>query len=189
MQGVTADMESYNPTDAARRIEAFVDVLSTWYVRRSRRRFWKSTDDAEKEAAHHTLYTCLVTLARLLAPFTPFLAEELYGNLVRSVDPSAPDSVHLAAWPEADAVTDRPGPLAVHAPGHAPGQHGSGGAEQGGYPRAAAPWRPSGSRFGAPTRRRAVEGLRDQLLDELNVEGDRRSQAGMRPSRGSGTGS
>ena len=80
-----------------------MDVLSTWYVRRSRRRFWKSTDDAEKEAAHQTLYACLTTLARLLAPFTPFVAEELYGNLVRSVDPGAPDSVHLAAWPEADA--------------------------------------------------------------------------------------
>ena len=87
---------------ASRRIEAFVEDLSNWYVRRSRRRFWKSEDDADKRAAYETLYDCLVTLCQLLAPFMPFIAEEMYQNLVRSVDASAPESVHLSSWPEAE---------------------------------------------------------------------------------------
>ena len=78
------------------------DVLSNWYVRRSRRRFWKSENDEEKQSAYDTLYECLVTLSKLIAPFTPFLAEELYRNLVYAVDSSAPESVHLASFPEAD---------------------------------------------------------------------------------------
>ena len=69
-------------------------------MRRSRRRFWKSeSDDADKLAAYHTLYEALVTLAKLIAPFTPFIAEELYQNLVRSATRAAPESVHLCAWP------------------------------------------------------------------------------------------
>ena len=105
---VTEEMDGYNPTDAGRRIEAFVEELSTWYVRRSRRRFWKSENDTDKRSAYQTLYTCLVTLSKLLAPLTPFVAEEIYQNLVVSVDPGAPDSVHLTAFPEADeAFIDR----------------------------------------------------------------------------------
>ncbi|MDE2802053.1 MAG: isoleucine--tRNA ligase [Chloroflexota bacterium] len=99
---VTEELDGYNPTDAGRKIEAFVEELSTWYVRRSRRRFWKSENDGDKRSAYQTLYTCLVTLSKLLAPLTPFVAEEMYQNLVTSVDPEAPDSVHLAAFPEAD---------------------------------------------------------------------------------------
>ncbi|MCX7912503.1 MAG: class I tRNA ligase family protein, partial [Dehalococcoidales bacterium] len=95
-------MEDYSPTDAVRKIEDFVDGLSNWYVRRSRRRFWKSENDADKLSAYNTLYQCLVTLAKLLAPFTPFLAEEMYRNLVCSVFPQAPESVHLADFPVAD---------------------------------------------------------------------------------------
>ncbi|GBD11809.1 Isoleucine--tRNA ligase [bacterium HR23] len=102
VEGVTDLLERYDPTAAARRIEGFVDLLSTWYVRRSRRRFWKTQSDEDKLSAFHTLYTCLETLSRLLAPFTPFLAEALYQNLVRSVDPHAPLSVHLASWPVPD---------------------------------------------------------------------------------------
>jgi isoleucyl-tRNA synthetase len=102
VERVTNDLEGYRPTEAGRAIQAFVDDLSNWYVRRSRRRFWKSEDDADKRAAYDTLYRCLVTLCHLLAPFTPFLAEEMYQNLVQSVDSAAPDSVHLAFWPEAD---------------------------------------------------------------------------------------
>jgi isoleucyl-tRNA synthetase len=79
-----------------------VDDLSNWYVRRSRRRFWVGEMDADKLAAYHTLYTCLVTVAKLLAPFTPFVSEAMYQNLVRSVDASAPESVHLAEWPGFD---------------------------------------------------------------------------------------
>ena len=94
-------LEEYNPTDAGRRIQDFVDRLSNWYVRRSRRRFWKSENDEDKLAAYSTLYTCLTTLCKLVAPFMPFLAEELYQNLVRSVDGSSPESVHLATFPAA----------------------------------------------------------------------------------------
>jgi len=107
---VTEELEAYDPTDAARAIEAFVDDLSNWYVRRSRRRFWRgaSEADTDKQWAYHTLYTALVTVSKLLAPFTPFIAEEMYRNLVVSLDPAAPESVHLAAWPTADnARTDQ----------------------------------------------------------------------------------
>jgi len=98
----TRYMEDYNPTETGRAIQAFVDDLSNWYVRHNRRRFWKSENDADKLAAHQTLYTCLVTVAKLLAPFAPFVAEEMYQNLVCSAFPDEPESVHLAAWPTAD---------------------------------------------------------------------------------------
>ncbi len=99
---VTRLMDEYNPTDAGRRIQDFIEVLSNWYVRRSRRRFWKSENDDDKASAYSTLYECLVRLSRLLAPFTPFVAEEMYRNLVASVDPNAPDSVHLSDFPVAN---------------------------------------------------------------------------------------
>ncbi|MEX1104081.1 MAG: DUF5915 domain-containing protein, partial [Dehalococcoidia bacterium] len=101
---VTEELDDYEPTNAARAIDAFVDDLSNWYVRRSRRRFWRgvSANDEDKQSAYHTLYTALVTLSKLLAPFTPFIAEEMYQNLVRSLDPDAPMSVHLVMWPEPD---------------------------------------------------------------------------------------
>jgi isoleucyl-tRNA synthetase len=95
-------LDRYNPTLAARQIENFVGNLSNWYVRRSRRRFWKSENDADKLAAYTTLYQCLVTLSRLLAPLAPFTAEELYQNLVRSVEPETKESVHLTDFPIAD---------------------------------------------------------------------------------------
>ena len=93
-------LDDYAPDRAARAIERFtVDELSNWYIRRNRRRFWKSENDADKAAAYQTLYESLTTLARLLAPFTPFLAEAIYQNLVRSVDPTPPESVHLTDFP------------------------------------------------------------------------------------------
>jgi isoleucyl-tRNA synthetase len=99
---VDSGLEKYDPRGSAWKIAAFVDILSNWYVRRSRRRFWKSENDTDKLSAYNTLYTCLVTVAKLLAPFTPFISEELYQNLVCTVDPSAPESVHLADFPAAD---------------------------------------------------------------------------------------
>ncbi|MSQ17203.1 MAG: isoleucine--tRNA ligase [Dehalococcoidia bacterium] len=110
-------LEHYNPTDAGRRLQEFIDHLSNWYVRRSRRRFWKpglstshsSEGDTDKLSGYATLYTCLETVARLMAPLAPFVAEEMYQNLVRSVNPSAPDSVHLAQFPVADeSLVDQP---------------------------------------------------------------------------------
>ncbi|HEX6386042.1 MAG TPA: isoleucine--tRNA ligase [Anaerolineae bacterium] len=104
VQQVTAALDSYDVPGATRPVEAFVDNLSNWYLRRSRHRFWKSESDEDKQAAYATLYEALVTLSKLLAPSMPFLAEELYQNLVRTSDDSAPESVHLAAWPEVNAA-------------------------------------------------------------------------------------
>jgi isoleucyl-tRNA synthetase len=99
---VDGALDNYDPTSAGRKLEAFIDELSNWYVRRSRRRFWKSQSDADKLAAYSTLYHCLVTLSQLLAPFTPFVADEIYRNLVGSVEPEAVESVHLSNYPVAD---------------------------------------------------------------------------------------
>lgn len=99
---VTEAYEGYNVTDATRPVQVFVERLSNWYVRLSRRRFWKSESDADKQGAYATLYECLTTIAKLIAPAMPFMSESLYRNLVAGVDESAPDSVHLASWPEYD---------------------------------------------------------------------------------------
>ncbi len=96
-------LDDYDPASAPRAVEEFIDDLSVWYVRRSRRRFWKSASDADKQAAYRTLYDCLVTLTRLIAPFMPFVAEELHQNLLQPSETGAPESVHLAAYPEPDA--------------------------------------------------------------------------------------
>ena len=102
---VDAGLDGYDVSSATRRLETFVDDLSNWYVRRSRRRFWRGTDEDpdDKAAAYHTLHTVLTTLAQLLAPFVPFLAERLWQDLVVSVDAAAPDSVHLTDFPVAAA--------------------------------------------------------------------------------------
>jgi isoleucyl-tRNA synthetase len=99
---VREGLESLDAASPVRAAEAFFEELSNWYVRRSRRRFWRSEEDDDKVAAYLTLHETLVTLARLLAPIVPFLAEEIYQNLVCSVDTSAPESVHLTPFPEAD---------------------------------------------------------------------------------------
>jgi isoleucyl-tRNA synthetase len=115
VRGVTADLDAYDATGGARRIAAFVDDLSNWYVRLSRRRFWRGGGE-EGQAAFDTLWRCLSTLALLLAPYAPFLAEELWQGLVAGggqpdqdgsglarFSQQAADSVHLAAWPRPDA--------------------------------------------------------------------------------------
>ncbi len=102
IQEVTEGLEAYDARGAGKALEAFVDELSNWYVRRNRRRFWKNEDATDREAAYATLWEALVTVAKLTAPFTPFIAEALWQNLVRSVEPGAPESVHLAEWPEPD---------------------------------------------------------------------------------------
>jgi isoleucyl-tRNA synthetase len=108
IHGVTDCLENYDPYGAAASLERFVDELSRWYVRRSRRRFWKSEADVDKRAGYTTLYACLTTLVRLLAPFLPFLTENMYQNLVRTVRSEAPESVHHNDWPEADkSLIDR----------------------------------------------------------------------------------
>ena len=109
VQVVDGHLDRYNPTDAGRRIQEFIDILSNWYVRRSRRRFWKSENDADKLGAYATLYGCLSTLARLMAPLAPFVSEQMYRNLELPYRAGAPDSVHLAHYPVADeTLVDRP---------------------------------------------------------------------------------
>ncbi|MCC5948318.1 MAG: isoleucine--tRNA ligase [Nitriliruptoraceae bacterium] len=108
---VDGGLDRYDVSAATRAIERFVDDLSNWYVRRNRRRFWKSvTDDPrDKQAAYATLHTCLTTLAQLLAPFLPFLSERLWQDLVVSQDATATSSVHLTDFPVADdAWRDEP---------------------------------------------------------------------------------
>jgi len=100
---VTAQLDAYDPTGASRAIRDFVvEDLSNWYVRRNRRRFWKSAHDEDKQAAYQTLYEALVTVSKLLAPLAPFTAEAIYRNLVLSMAPTAPESVHLTDWPTHD---------------------------------------------------------------------------------------
>ncbi len=99
---VTDAYEQYDVPRTTRPIEEFVNALSNWYLRRSRRRFWKTESDTDKLAAYQTLYECLTVVAKLLAPTMPFLAETLYRNLIAGVDTDAPESVHLAFWPEYD---------------------------------------------------------------------------------------
>lgn len=99
---VTRMLEDYDIHGPAEEIEQFVEELSNWYVRRSRRRFWKVENDSDKQGAYITLYTCLTTLARLLAPFMPYVSEVMYRNLLAEQDPNAPISVHLGSWPEAN---------------------------------------------------------------------------------------
>ncbi len=102
IRDVTNALETYDVLGATRPIQTFVEQLSNWYLRRSRRRFWKSESDSDKQAAYATLYECLVSLSKLLAPTMPFMADELYLNLVGSISADAKESVHLAAWPKFD---------------------------------------------------------------------------------------
>jgi isoleucyl-tRNA synthetase len=95
---VTDALESLDAATGGRRLERFVDDLSNWYVRRSRRRFWKSAEDSDTTAAFLTLWECLVTVAQISAPYTPFVSDEIYVNLT-GIDANASDSVHLSDWP------------------------------------------------------------------------------------------
>ena len=102
VKNVDEMLAEYNITDSARAIQDFSDVLSNWYVRRGRDRYWGSEMTEDKAAAYTTLYTVLVTLAKVIAPYTPFMAEMMYQNLVPAFYPTAPESVHLCDFPAAD---------------------------------------------------------------------------------------
>ena len=95
-------LEHYDITTAALQIESFTDELSNWYVRRNRERFWAQELNDEKIGAYVTLYKVLTTLIKISAPFVPFMADEIYQNLVVGLDNTAPESVHLCLWPEVD---------------------------------------------------------------------------------------
>ncbi len=99
---VEAYLDELKMTEAGREMQDFMDDLSNWYVRRCRERYWGKDMTADKEAAYMTLYTVLKTMALISAPFTPFMSETMYQNMVRTVDKSAPESIHLCDWPKKD---------------------------------------------------------------------------------------
>lgn len=169
VRDVTKAYEEYDVLNATRPIEKFVEILSTWYVRRSRRRFWKNDSGADKQAAYSTLYTALTTIAKLLAPAMPFLAEELYQNLVRSVDQTAPESVHLAEWPQAldefiDESLNRDMELIMRVVslGHSARQKANRKVRQ--------PLAEAAFSVGNPAERKALMNNMDVIADELNVK-------------------
>jgi isoleucyl-tRNA synthetase len=169
VRDVTRAYETYDVPGATRPIEAFVEALSTWYLRRSRRRFWKSGSDSDKQAAYSTLYTALVTLSKLLAPAMPFLAEELYRNLVCTVDPRAPESVHLAKWPAAEPARideslnrDMALVMKLVSLGHSARQKANRKVRQ--------PLAEAAFSVGNPEERQAVQRYADLMADELNVK-------------------
>lgn len=99
---VEAYLDDLKMTEAGREMQDFMDDLSNWYVRRCRERYWGKDMTPDKEAAYMTLYTVLRTMALISAPFTPFMSETMYQNMVRTVDKSAPESIHLCDWPHKD---------------------------------------------------------------------------------------
>jgi len=166
---VDSRLEAYDLTGAARPIASFVDDLSNWYVRRSRRRFWRSEENADKIAAYLTLYECLETLARLLAPFTPFISEEIYRNLVLSLTPEAQPSVHMTDFPVADRalideelIADTQLVMRVVRMGHAARNQAGVKVRQ--------PLAKLLIQMGSDEERTALERLSEQILDELNVK-------------------
>ena len=100
VQAVDNDLANYKIPEAARALQEFVDEMSNWYVRRSRERFWAKGMEQDKINAYMTLYTALVTVSKAAAPMIPFMTEEIYQNLVRSIDKDAPESIHLCDFPE-----------------------------------------------------------------------------------------
>jgi isoleucyl-tRNA synthetase len=169
VRDVTEGYETYDVPRATRPIQEFVERLSTWYLRRSRRRFWKSESDSDKRAAYSTLYLALVTVAKLLAPAMPFLADELYQNLVRSAFDSEPESVHLAKWPGVDSSRidealnrDMATVMKLVSLGHSARQKANRKVRQ--------PLAEGAFSVGNANERKAVESFAELISDELNVK-------------------
>jgi isoleucyl-tRNA synthetase len=166
--GVTEQLEAFRAENATQVLESFLDDLSNWYVRRSRRRFWQSEMNDDKRAAYNTLYHVLVTLNRLLAPFIPFVSEAMYQNLVRNVANTAPASVHHTFWPEAHGAHDQDLLAKMHL--------GIAVASLGRAARSAAdvklrqPLARARVNVGTEQEREDILALADVLADELNVK-------------------
>ena len=166
---VDRGLDGYDVSSATRRLERFVDDLSNWYVRRSRRRFWRGAeeDPTDKAAAYHTLHTALTTLAQLLAPFVPFVAERLWQDLVVSVDPSAPDSVHLTDFPVPPDAWRDPAVVAAMTTARRLVELGRQARTDSGH-RIRQPL--ARALVGVPSREAAALGLvADEIADELNL--------------------
>jgi isoleucyl-tRNA synthetase len=166
----TEALDRYDAMAATRGIQAFVvDRVSNWYVRNSRRRFWKSTEDLDKLSAYQTLYEILVTVAKLIAPMAPFMAEELYRGLVTARDATAAESVHLTQWPVADPrviddslLADMDLVMRVVDLGRA--------ARAQGHMRTRQPLQEAIVRVGSEGQRAALRRLEGLILRELNVK-------------------
>jgi isoleucyl-tRNA synthetase len=162
-------MDNYDAKTAGEAIESFVDQLSNWYIRRNRRRFWKSTDSEDKRSAYLTLYECLIVVHRLMAPFVPFLAEHVHQNLARGVSRDAPLSVHMTEWPKADPTRDNESLLrqigiVQKVVGLARAARGSSGL------RTRQPLSRLLVRAPDDAAAKALEDHKDQILEELNVK-------------------
>lgn len=178
-QAVDGHLDRYNPTDAGRRIQEFIAVLSNWYVRRSRRRFWKSENDADKLGAYATLYACLTTVARLMAPLAPFVAEQMYRNLELRCHPNGPDSVHLTDYPTADpSLIDRPlmdaTRLAMRVSSMGRAARSKAGL------KVRQPLAAVAVRTRTPAEWQYLEQVRPQILEELNIKELQPMEAGQR---------
>jgi isoleucyl-tRNA synthetase len=171
---VTASLEAFEPDLATERVNRFLDHLTNWYLRRSRRRFWARSGsspqgDADKDSAYATLYVVLTTLCRLVAPFVPFVTESIYQNLVRSQDAGSPESVHHTLWPEsrpevedAGLLEDMELILRLASLGHA--------ARNAGGRKLRQPLAEAAFSVGTAAERLVVERYASLLADELNVK-------------------
>ena len=166
----TRRYDDFDPAGAGRRLEEFVDDLSNWYLRRGRQRYWKSEADADRTAAYLTLWEVLTTLSKLLAPSMPFLAEAMYQNLVRRVDPQAPSSVHHCPLAGGGRRPDRSPARRGDGPGAPGGRAGTRRAHpQGAHPGPPTP--PGAPGAGEePGRAGTSDRLSEQVLEELNVK-------------------
>lgn len=165
---VSSAVENVAPSDITRSIEKFVDELSNWYVRRSRRRFWKSESDGDKQAAYSTLHHVMLTLSKLIAPVIPFTAESMYQNLKAPLT-DAPESVHLCPWPQVDEsleneelIREVEGVLQVVTLGHS--------ARKDADIRVRQPLRKVMIQAPAPDLRQSMENGRETILEELNAK-------------------
>lgn len=166
---VTDGLERYDAVRPAEAMQEFLEDLSNWYLRRSRERIWKPQLDDDKLAAYLTLYECLTTLVTLLAPFLPFSTEELYQNLVRSVNHEAPLSVHLQDWPRVnEALVDEQLTRDTHLVMRIVGLGRA--AREKAQIRVRQPLNALYVRVPSEAEEQAVERLSDQVLEELNIK-------------------
>ena len=160
-------LDGYWTPTYARAVETLIDDLSAWYIRGSRARFWRAESDADKDAAFRTLWYCVVQVCRLAAPAMPFLTDEIWRNLVRERAPGAPDSVHLSGWPE----TTGPDRQALVAMGLAQTAISLGRAARAQASRKLRqPLREAVIATPDANARLAVESLRDEIAQQLNVK-------------------
>jgi isoleucyl-tRNA synthetase len=166
---VTEGLENYDTVKPAAALQEFIEDLSNWYLRRSRERIWKSELDDDKLGAYLTLYECLTTLLTLLAPFIPFISEELYQNLVRSIDQQAPLSIHLCNWPQVkEELIDEQLTLETHLIMRVVGLGRA--AREKAQLRVRQPLNALHVRVLNQTEEEALQRLGNQILEELNIK-------------------